>query len=81
MSLEDARCRGMHQLFDSTHLADHTKAAAICATCPVILACRTHLHREMDIARTLAATGGGPRGTWAGQLVGKPERRGWKEYR
>lgn len=58
-------CAGRWKLFDSTDPHDHQTAAAICATCPMIEACRTQL------AATRADAHGhyGPQGTWAGQLV------------
>lgn len=66
MSAPRGACYGQSPLFDSTVPEDHLAAATICATCPVIDACRLRL------AETLAAakSGGGPVGTWAGELLG-----------
>lgn len=69
-----AKCAGLHWLFDSTLQADHEQAAALCAQCPVIDWCRDRLRQEETISSTMRAAGGGPRGTWAGQLVGQHER-------
>lgn len=59
-------CYGKPRLFDSTHLADHKIAAALCATCPAIEACA----RLLDDERRSRQHGAGPMGTWAGKLVG-----------
>lgn len=63
-------CAGLWRLFDSTDDADHERAAALCATCPMIDACR---ERRDLAARKVAGRGHpmfyGPRGTWAGELV------------
>ena len=75
-----APCIGRWWLWDSTEKADHRQAAAECKTCPALPACRELLREEQRICRTLTASGGGPAGTWAGRLVGKPQRRGWKEF-
>lgn len=58
-------CSGRWELFDSVHAADHMEARALCATCPVIDACR-------QLAANVASTAQpkcGPQGTWAGQLL------------
>ena len=75
-----APCIGQYELFDSTWPADHKHAKKLCTECPALLACRELLREEQRICRTLTASGGGPTGTWAGRLVGKPQRRGWKEF-
>lgn len=67
-------CVGLWWLFDSTEQADHRRAADLCATCPRLDACRNQLAAELDMSHTMRAAGGGPRGTWAGELVGKPHR-------
>jgi hypothetical protein len=72
--LDGALCVGMHWLFDSTYPSDHQIAKKICSTCPALTACRQALKHELAISATLAMHGGGPRGTWAGRLVGKPEK-------
>jgi len=76
--LSGALCRGRPWLFESVDEADHREAAAICRQCPVIAACRAELKRVAALAATITAQGGGPTGTWAGQLVGSktgPRRR------
>ena len=67
--MADASCRGQHRIFDSLAPADHEIAAAICAWCPVRLRCAT-LVRDVQRKATAAASGGGPVGTWAGELIG-----------
>jgi hypothetical protein len=47
-------CFGKSALFDSAQRADHIKAKAICATCPIIDACR-----KLDVSPEFV-------GTWAG---------------
>ena len=56
-------CDGLPLLFDATDRDTHKRARALCATCPALVACRTHLRAEM--ARI---PGGKPTGTWAGRL-------------
>lgn len=68
-TFEGARCRGLHALFDSTHLADHLEARRICSDCPAVAACRQQLE---DVRRTSYSSG--PQGTWAGLLVGSQGR-------
>lgn len=75
MSTDDraARCVGMHDLFDSTDLADHERAKAICADCPIAEACR-------------ATRTPGAHGTWGGRLFGytgprKKDRDGGRQRR
>lgn len=62
-------CAGKWALFDSTRPDHHREAAAICATCPLahLAACRANLEQTLRLAHRR----GGPRGTWAGQLVGE----------
>jgi hypothetical protein len=59
-----ALCAGKADLFESTAPADHAAAKALCARCPIFIQCQTILQ---DTQRTWP---GGPRGTWAGQLLG-----------
>lgn len=69
---KDARCRGRSALWDSNDLYDHQEAAAECAICPALDACRTLLREtQADIGTAMQAAGGGPCGTWAGELIGK----------
>jgi len=56
--LRAALCVGLHALFESTELDDHREAAAICAACPAIAACRRIVPPGTQI----------PTGTWAGRL-------------
>lgn len=56
-------CAGQWWLFDSTHLADHIQARAICAECPM----------RRECAQTVA-TLRGAEGTWAGRLYGSTSR-------
>lgn len=65
-------CAGLWALFDSTDPGDHARAAALCATCPIVDHCR----RQLEAARADALMGEkngvkyGPQGTWAGEAVG-----------
>lgn len=59
-------CEGRWALFDSTHAADHKRAAEFCKVCPIRLACRALLD---DARRDQLMTNYGPEGTWAGQLL------------
>lgn len=55
-------------LFDSTEAPDHAHARAICATCPMVMAC---LDRALEIAGEHTEGSPfhrGPDGTWAGLL-------------
>lgn len=36
---DDALCKGMHDLFFSTHVHDRDKARAVCRRCPVLAPC------------------------------------------
>lgn len=72
-ALTGARCVGRWWLFDSTDLAEHAEAAAICAECPVLLACRRHV-REV-LAAGASVNHYGITGTWAGQLYGRVGQR------
>jgi hypothetical protein len=76
---ENAPCVGQHWLFDSTDPEIHKQAKELCADCPALLACQDLLIDVQQVAKTMCTAGGGPMGTWAGRLVGKPQRRGWKE--
>lgn len=78
-AFEKARCIGQHWLFDSTDPEIHKQAAELCAECDALDACRDLLIDVQKVAKTMCTAGGGPMGTWAGRLVGKPQRRGWKE--
>lgn len=78
MSLENAACKGQHELFDSVDLADHEEAAAICATCPARLACLQELHKLTIYADP---NQGGPVGTWAGQLIGATRKTALERLR
>lgn len=69
-NLAGAKCVGQHDLFESTDLADHHEARAICGGCPAITACLQTL-REVQVASAgTRNSGGGPVGTWAGKLLG-----------
>jgi hypothetical protein len=57
-------CVGLHDLFDATDAWNHAKAAALCATCPLIDACAKRLAE----LQTAASVYGHPEGTWAGRL-------------
>jgi hypothetical protein len=59
-------CTGKWDLFDSVNIHSHRVARNLCATCPILLACAA----ELDATRRAAKPGYGPRGTWAGRLVG-----------
>ena len=74
-------CAGKWRLFDSTDPADHIEAREICAACPLIEDCRRRLEQANVSARAVAR-GGGPRGTWAGELVGHDSRysRRFEQY-
>lgn len=67
LDLVGAKCLGRPELFDSTRWTDHVQARAICATCPVIEACRRRLAFAQDQALRSVD---GPTGTWAGKLYG-----------
>lgn len=53
-------CEHERRLFGSTDLDQHTKAAALCRTCPVFGLCRHNLRTGPHPTYT---------GTWAAQLV------------
>jgi hypothetical protein len=59
-------CAGHWDLFDSVNIHSHRLARSLCETCPVLLTCI----KELDATRRAAKPGYGPRGTWAGRLVG-----------
>jgi hypothetical protein len=61
-----APCLGRWSLFDSTNVHSHRVARSICAACPFIAECA----EELEATRRAAKPGYGPRGTWAGRLVG-----------
>jgi hypothetical protein len=64
-------CAGKWDLFESTAPADHEAAKSLCVKCPMSIKCVELL---LDTQRTWP---GGPRGTWAGQLLGL-KNGGWK---
>lgn len=64
-------CAGLFYLFDSTELRDHRRARELCGTCPMIAACRKRL--EQAATDTYGGSKYGPRGTWAGLLLGGPK--------
>ena len=66
-----ALCVGKADLFESTAPADHHTAQELCARCPMFTQCAALLK---DTQRTFP---GGPRGTWAGQLLGL-KNNGWR---
>jgi hypothetical protein len=68
--LGGALCVGQGDLFESVELGDHVEAAALCHRCPAIAACRALLADERSSQRQFIGHGGGPVGTWAGELVG-----------
>jgi hypothetical protein len=59
-------CAGKWHLFDSTNIHAHRVARSLCDSCPFIVACTA----ELEATRRAAKPGYGPRGTWAGRLVG-----------
>ena len=62
-------CAGQWELFDSTNPSDHRRAAALCATCPMLTECAARLETARN--RTHGPIiDYGPQGTWAGKLVG-----------
>lgn len=70
-------CAGRWELFDSTNYADHLIARTYCQKCPLIEQCQERLE-EAAALRLSGVTDGGPRGTWAGQMIGagsKPKVR------
>lgn len=70
--LSRAACRGLHNapLFEATDPHSHAEAKAICLNeCPVLEACKALLEVELAAAAGTRGTGGGPCGTWAGQLI------------
>lgn len=68
--ISKAACVGMHWLFESTDIRDHEVAKRICDTCPAITACKALLQDVLEQTRGTSHCGGGPQGTWAGELVG-----------
>jgi hypothetical protein len=72
--LSGALCVGQYALFDSTHPADHAEARDLCARCPALLPCALLLREVQTATLGVRSAGGGPAGTWAGKLVGKPKR-------
>lgn len=70
---EKPLCAGMFSLlFDSPRVDDHMVAKQLCKKCPVILECRALL-RDVQ-ADSTGGPAGGPQGTWAGKLIGRPVR-------
>ena len=64
-----APCAGQWDLFDSTDYYDHRRARQLCHSCPIIDACRQALAEATASSRAVSR-GGGPQGTWAGELIG-----------
>lgn len=63
-------CAGRWELFDSTDVLDHREARELCNACPMLADCHDRL-----LAASKHVYGGpeyGPRGTWAGTLIGGP---------
>lgn len=64
-------CHGKSALFDSTDATSHLEAVALCHACPLIDECRDLL---ADTRRLWGAGENyGPRGTWAGEFIGKAD--------
>ena len=66
-----APCAGRWEMFDSTDVTDHRQARALCSTCPMLTHCRSEL--EAATADAHEGVKYGPRGTWAGVLIGAPK--------
>ena len=64
-------CAGRWELFDSTDIHDHREARRLCGGCPIVTECRSQL--EATIADSHLGMKYGPRGTWAGSLMGPPQ--------
>jgi hypothetical protein len=64
-------CAGKWELFDSTDIRDHEKAAQLCATCPAFEWCLEQ--RGKVIAQQRKSGKYGMAGTWAGRLYGQPQ--------
>lgn len=67
----EAACLGQSELFDSRNREDHLKAKALCNSCPIALQCVAHLQ---DVLASPKSEGGTPEGTWAGKLMGRPDK-------
>jgi hypothetical protein len=63
---EPPPCTGQWALFDSVNIHAHRLARSLCEGCPLLLPCTA----ELEATRRAAKPGYGPRGTWAGRLVG-----------
>lgn len=61
-------CAGRFELFDSTLLADHKRAAEFCAACPMRAECKATLELAQR-ERPMPSAKYGPSGTWAGMLL------------
>lgn len=70
-NFDGAPCVGEPALFESTLLADHELAAAMCKRCDHINECRD-LYADVAAQTRTEGRGSGPTGTWAGRLVGVP---------
>lgn len=62
---EGARCIDRWNLFDSTSIFAHEKAAKECAACPALEACGRRRDEMMSVPNGYYAEG-----TWAGALLG-----------
>lgn len=69
-----AACAGRWELFDSTNLADHKRAAEFCAICPIKSRCEGELLTARR-AQPIAGAAYGPQGTWAGLLLNPRQGR------
>lgn len=63
-------CAGRWELFDSIDHADHRRARALCGICPMRATCLAELEAATEASH--CGIKYGPRGTWAGLLVGLP---------
>ena len=66
----EAKCVGLHWLFDSIHPLDHLEARELCLSCPALEWCQ----QQRDALREGGSTDArySLSGTWAGQLYGAP---------
>lgn len=72
--LENALCVGQWWMFDSVNPDIHKQARELCHACPVLTDCGRLLRDELSSSIGIGRQGGGPTGTWAGQLVSKASR-------
>jgi hypothetical protein len=70
--LDGALCVGSWDIFDSTDFYAHKVARAICADCPVVLACQVYAFDVLHGSAT--STIYGIQGTWGGKLYGSRGR-------